>query len=206
MQRVRDSQSDSYAAMSAHHGWQAIDSFPRLIDRVASPERGLSLSVLIGGRVPNLKALAVAGLDLGAAYPPEAELGPLTGQTVRLALADFSGGDLSKVDLSGVRLDSARFRRAVIRNFSFATLQADGVGPPFRAADGPMTTALTRGDFAGAVVMQTRFSGAWMLAANLGGALLVGANFGVTQLGTATLRGAAVLNADLADAGLKGSD
>ena len=206
MQRRRADLGQTYARMAAHFGWAEPLATTALIDRPASPERGQLLAVLLAGGVRGLEVLNAAGLDLSFARMQNADLALVSAQMARLAYGDLSGSYLVECDFGGATLDNARLRQAHISRSRFASLTADRVRPPFRAADAPFTTFASGADFAGAVISASDFGGARLLAANFDGALVTATSFAGADLSAATLRGAVLLGVDLAGAALKSTD
>lgn len=212
MERRRDDLPRAWANLARAYGWAeagpggaGAGGGPRLIDRPASPERGLLLRTLLSAGVRQMETLNFLGLDLSHSFAPSSRLLAVSFQMGQLSFAELSRSEVNGSDFGGAMLSGVRLRGARILDTSFAAVSGAQVKPPF-SPQGRYATDLMGADLSGAFLRDVRMDGARMIAANLDGAVLLRSSLAGAGLTGATLRGAVLLDVDLNGAVLARAD
>lgn len=193
--------------LSEQNGWRIDEGPSQLIDRIASPERGQLLRVMLGNGLRETEVLNFYGLDLSFAFAQGLIVPVASMQNAALAYADLSWGSLAQTDLRGAVLANIRLRHAqVLRSRLGALPLAEARGPYAGNWTDGAPSRLTGADFTGALIVDTDFSGADALGAVFDGALIAGADFSGAELGAASFRGALLVGAVWRGAGLQSVD
>jgi|GEM_PF-788850 len=207
LERRRTDLPKTLAAMGAAFGWdEGTGAALDLVDRPASPERGQLLTALLQSGIRDTEVLGFYGLDLSYAYAPGSILPAVSAQLGQLSYADLSFGQLFECDFGGASLYSARFRKAHLRDVSFASVPGQAVKGPFQRGDVTYDTNLSGADFSGAYLLRPGFAGVNGLALQFDGAALVEADFSDASLAASTFRGAVILGARFDGADLRSVD
>ncbi|MCC5970822.1 MAG: pentapeptide repeat-containing protein [Pararhodobacter sp.] len=202
----RDDLPGVWAQLTAMNGWRETDGANRLIDRPASPERGLLLRVLVASGLRELQLLSFFGLDLSFAHAQGLLLPMITLDHANMAYADLSQAELREASLAGAVLDNARFRRATLTDTRFFAIGDDPLRNPHQTPGDVYAASLLGADFSDAVVTRADFRSVNAMAAVFDGALLVEADFSEAWLGAASFRGAILVGAQFEGAALQSLD
>lgn len=195
-----------WASMEAQNGWHLPDESSRLIDRPASPERGLLLRVLLASGLRELQLLNFFGLDLSFAHAPGLFLPMVTLDHANLSYADLSHADLVETSLAGAVLDNARLRRATLRDTRFFALGGDPARNPQQDQGQPYHATMNGADLSDAVVMRGDWREVRAIAALFDGAVLVDVDLSRAWLAAASFREAVLVNVKLGGAALQSVD
>lgn len=187
-------------AMERQHGVRPLHARADLIERPISPERGHLMAVLFKAGIHNIEWLNFNGLDLSFAKVEIDLISHTTFHKAKLSFADFSYVEVGGCNFGGATLDNAWFKKSVIFDSSFASVDGQKVPEPYKKSNSLATTFVSGADFSGSAILRTRFDQANVAAGRFDDAVLSDVTFRQASIGGSTFRKSVLIDVDFTGA------
>ena len=183
-----------------------LDHEPKLIDRLASPERAQLLQILMSSGLRDLELLNFYGFEMAFAYGPDMTVLGLSAQGASLSYASLERSQITGSDFGGADLINARFDGARIERTKFRSIFDNEAKGPYAQGEIYLPTQLAGTSFRNTFLRDVPFEQINAMIIDFDGATLHGVNFSGAVLAGATFRGAVLLDVNFEGAALQSVD